>query len=173
MNSLIIDYDANNLDQNKINIITEKFFDKVYYGTVEKIEDDNKNCWSGICYGTHNYILFCLSISKCNDGNNIWCTFLYDSTSKYNYLSPKTIEKLDIKKEHTFSNFKIKINGIKTTAYSTFFHKNKINDDVNIIGHDFLSCLNGDLVLQYVDGICRPKIYCNKNLLETQKKIEN
>ena len=35
--SLLIDSDANNLDQNKISIITEKFFNKVYYGLQRKI----------------------------------------------------------------------------------------------------------------------------------------
>jgi len=169
MNTLLNHHDENNLDQNKISIITEKFFNKIYYGIADEPEE-TKNCWTGICYGIHDYILFCLTISRNNSTDNIWCTFLYDSTSKYNYLSPNTIEKLEIKKENTTSKFKIKINGITTSAYSTFFNKNKINDDINIIGNEFLSSFNGDLVLQYVDGNCRPKIYCSNKHSELSIK---
>ena len=44
------------------------------------------------------------------------------------------------------------------------------NDDINIIGNEFLSSFNGDLVLQYVDGNCRPKIYCSNKRSELSIK---
>ena len=143
---------VSDLDHARLGVVTYEFFNCEYLGEVgEKIRDP----WTGISYGTQCRILFCLPISY-NKGTSKWCTFLYDTGSKLNYISSETYSRLGIDFVGISSKIKVKIHDIETFVYSGEFDP-KLRG-INVIGDEFLSAFDCTLSLIYRNGRCTPKI---------------
>ena len=140
------------LDHARLGVITQEFFECEY---LERVAGASRDLWEGISYGAQCSVLFCLPIS-CNEGTGIWCTFLYDTGSKLNYVSPETYEKLGVDVMGASSKMKVKINGIETFVYSSEFEPRA--KGINILGDEFLSSFDCTLSLRYRNGKCTPRI---------------
>lgn len=156
----IYDYKLTN---EKLYKVTSEYFNRDYYGIVSK-DGINNDIWKGISYGYFADILFCLPVGKyyygnsteINDKQKLWVTFICRPGCKFNYLSQETIKQLGIDKKSTSSSFVVNIADIKTPIYSSEF--NSSDEDVNIIGHEFLSLFDCKLILEYKDSSCNPVI---------------
>ena len=149
------------LDEKKLYKVTHDFFGQEYNNLFIESERD---IWKGISYGYFADILFCHPVGKyyygnsteINDKQKLWVTFICRPGCKFNYLSQETIKQLGIDKKSTSSSFVVNIADIKTPIYSSEF--NSSDEDVNIIGHEFLSLFDCKLILEYKDSSCNPVI---------------
>lgn len=143
---------VSDLDHARLGIITYDFFDCEYLSQVSEIRRDP---WVGISYGPQGRALFCLPLSR-GDQPAIWCTFLFNTGSKLNYVSSQTYERLGLDLMGASSRMKVKVNGIYTWVYSGE-HDPRLKG-INILGVDFLASFDCTLSLKYKDGKCTPTI---------------
>lgn len=140
------------LDEKKLYKVTHDFFGQEYNNLFIESERD---IWKGISYGYFADILFCLPVNN-NGKTSIGSTFICRPGSKMNFLSIETIKQLGISKNSSSSSFVVYIAGIRTVVHSSIF--NPSNEDMNIIGNDFLSSFDCNLLLEYKDSQCYPQI---------------
>ena len=140
------------LNHSKLFKVTKTFFNNEYH---EKVSENTRDTWNGICYGVLQQILFCFPLSR-RGSEPIWCTFILDTNSPFNYLSAETIEKLNIHFSKSSSSFLVSINNIETNVYSSRFEQRF--EGVNILGVEFLSCFDHDLIIKYRSRECDAKI---------------
>jgi len=146
---MVLDTNDYKLDETKLHQITRTFLEQEYNVSFNKTE---QNIWKGISY--FGDILFCFPLNYYITNSPIASTFICRPSSKINFLSLDTIKQLGI--HETSSSFVVYIAGIKTVVYSSRFSPN--NEDINIIGHDFLSSFDCNLILEYKDSQCYPHI---------------
>lgn len=106
------------MDDDKLSKICNTFFNEEYHGS---IKENDKDSWIGICYGINQHLLFCFPIYSTNSLSSIWCVFVLDINSQYNYISEKTIDALNISKHDSISSFRLIINNIETNVYASRF----------------------------------------------------
>lgn len=85
----------------------------------------------------------------------MWCTFVYDTGSKSNYVSVETLKRLGI--DHASSRVNVTIDDVKTFVYSSDLDDRL--EGINVIGDEYLSSFDCRLTLEYKDGVCTPTLH--------------
>lgn len=147
--------DFNDLNHAILGEITPSLFGQIYHGDVGtgcQQSTTNNLVVTGVRWGINNRLLICLPISRRNttDSNSIWCTFIINTCSSYNYISNETQKKLDI--DTIASSTNICISGITTRVYPSQFDSRL--KGINILGNDFFDSCNCSLCMEYSNGDC-------------------